>query len=355
MQAFVKIFILSIWTNTALAANLFDLFQYPQSNPEQIALEEAKAIQTGCKPAKRDIGFIPVLALIQGSGKFCLVQDLVQRRLRSLDDGSIAGSPSDNGHGIVIFYDIKDVQLDLQGHLVSAIPFENTEGVIPSESPSLRTISLKNGRIETPGPRSYGVILTRYVKWGWVITSEPGERPYIYKRVVNEDTPLTQRMWNEAKRTYYEIPWNYEEPDTYVLENLHITSGGRGVVMSGVNNVLRNSTVEVDSKTAVYMYGPGTVIEGNTFIVKLDPQDDAPLPAILKLRDAHGAIIRNNKFLVKQEGVSGLFKAKGQSEAAINLLESKNVLIENNDIQDNKVMVRKDKVSTTIERGNVMR
>ena len=149
MQAFVKIFILSIWTNAALAANLFDLFQYPQSNPEQIALEEAKAIQTGCKPVKRDTGFIPVLALIQGSGKFCLVQDLVQRRLRSLDDGSIVGSPSENGRGIVIFYEVENVQLDLQGHLVSGKPFDNTEGVVIHSAPSF--ITLSNGRIETPG------------------------------------------------------------------------------------------------------------------------------------------------------------------------------------------------------------
>ena len=129
MQTLLKMMIALTMTSTAFAMSLF---QYPQTSNEQIAMEEAQAIQKGCIPVKRNISAIPITGKVKGSGKFCLVQDLVQRRLRSLDDGSIAGSPSDNGHGIVIFYDIKDVQLDLQGHLVSASPFENTEGVIPS-------------------------------------------------------------------------------------------------------------------------------------------------------------------------------------------------------------------------------
>ena len=60
------------------------------------------------------------------------------------------------------------------------------------------------------------------------------------------------------------------------------------------------------------------------------------------------AIIRNNRFLVG----GGAFK--GKAEAAINLLESKNVLIENNTIEDTSLLVRKDEASTTVERGNQM-
>lgn len=105
-----------------------------------------------------------------------------------------------------------------------------------------------------------------------------------------------------------------------------------------------------NGKVAVYLYGPRPVIEGNTFIVKLDPNDKATLPAILKLRDADGAIIRNNRFIVQ----SGPFGTR-QAEAAINLLASKNVLIENNIVQDTRQLVRKDEASTTLERGNQLK
>jgi nitrous oxidase accessory protein NosD len=115
--------------------------------------------------------------------------------------------------------------------------------------------------------------------------------------------------------------------------------------MSGTGNVLRNNVIEVESATAAYLYGPGSVIEGNTFIVHQTKGEPAATLAILKLRDAHGAVIRNNRFIVK-----GVFV--GKAEAAINLLESKNVVIEGNTIEGAKTLVRKDAASTTLEKGN---
>lgn len=122
--------------------------------------------------------------------------------------------------------------------------------------------------------------------------------------------------------------------------------------MVGADNVVRNNVIEVDGKVAVYLYGPRPVIEGNTFIVHLDPRDTTTLPATLKLRDADGAIVRNNRFIVKGGLMTGL--APGRAEAAINLLTSKNVLIENNTVIDAKQLVRKDEASTTIEQGNTL-
>ncbi|MET0961638.1 MAG: right-handed parallel beta-helix repeat-containing protein, partial [Noviherbaspirillum sp.] len=74
------------------------------------------------------------------------------------------------------------------------------------------------------------------------------------------------------------------------------------------------------------------------------------LPAIIKLRDADGAVIRNNRFIVRAS-----FPWGRKAEAAINLLESKNVLIENNQLEDVKALVGKDELSTTVEQGNVLR
>ncbi len=91
--------------------------------------------------------------------------------------------------------------------------------------------------------------------------------------------------------------------------------------MAGSDNVVRNNTIEVDGRTAVYLYGPRSLVEGNTFIVHMDLRDKAPLPAILKLRDADGSIIRNNRFIVKR---SGLFRKKEEEpQAGINLWSPK--------------------------------
>jgi hypothetical protein len=149
-------------------------------------------------------------------------------------------------------------------------------------------------------------------------------------------------------------PWNYQPETRFTLDSLNIKSGGRGVIMTGANNILRNSTIEVDSDTAVYLYGPGSIVEGNTFIIHQDPKYPYPAerPAALKLRDADGAVIRNNHFIVKG-GPMGLFK--GQAEVAINLLESRDVTIENNVIEGAKSLVRKDEATTVIEQGNVFK
>ena len=117
--------------------------------------------------------------------------------------------------------------------------------------------------------------------------------------------------------------------------------------MSGAHNTLKNSTIEVDSATAVYLYGPDVVVEGNTFIVRQPVGEPIATSAILKLRDADNAVIRNNRFIFK----AGLF-GKAQAEAAINLLASKNVTIENNTIEGVKTLVRKDDETTLVERGN---
>ena len=120
--------------------------------------------------------------------------------------------------------------------------------------------------------------------------------------------------------------------------------------MAGSDNVVRNNTIVVDGRTAVYLYGPRSLVEGNTFIVHMDPRDKAPLPAILKLRDADGSIIRNNRFIVKR---SGLFRKKEEEpQAGINLLESKGVVIEGNVFEQVALPVRKDAASTTAESGN---
>ena len=108
----------------------------------------------------------------------------------------------------------------------------------------------------------------------------------------------------------------------YVIDTVDIRAGWRGVQMGGGGNILRNSVIEVDSSTAVVLFGPGAIIENNTIIVH-GKGEHGGFDAALKLRDAHGAIIRNNKFIYRR----GLFSG---ARTAINLLDSRDVLIEGN-------------------------
>lgn len=158
--------------------------------------------------------------------------------------------------------------------------------------------------------------------------------------------------WNSESRKFNEIPWDYSPPTFYTAENLQINSGGRAIIMAGSDNVVRNNSIEVDGRTAVYLYGPRSLVEGNTFIVHMDPRDKAPLPAILKLRDADGSIIRNNRFIVKRRGLFG--KQEEVPQAGINLLESRDVVIEGNVFEQVALPIRKDAASTTLERGNTL-
>ena len=109
--------------------------------------------------------------------------------------------------------------------------------------------------------------------------------------------------------------------------------------MTGAENVLRDSVIEVDSDTAVYLYGPGTVVENNTIIVNMKPARPARLPAVLKLRDADGAVIRNNRLIVRGA-------VPGADMAGINLLASRGVLIEGNRVEGIPHLLRKDDAST---------
>jgi hypothetical protein len=330
-------------------------------------------VAPACKLLKHDPGFISIIAIVQGEGKQCLTEDLVQRRLINLDDGRPTGKPS----RIVDFFKTSDVDLDLRGHLVTSEPFEDATGValnnakphfdneatrallaaaaktggvnIIKENMRIpHDLTVRNGTIRTPGPRGVGVYLGFYKNYGLSTNFfEPAFAP-----LPEDDRPMSRQARGDP--ITFVDPWNYQPDTRFTLDNLNIKAGGRGVIMTGAGNVLRNSTIEVDSDTAVYLYGPGSVVEGNTFIIHQNPKYPYPAarPAALKLRDADGALIRNNRFIVKG-GPFGMFK--GQAEVAINLLESRDVVIENNVIEGAKGLVRQDEASSMIEQGNVFK
>jgi hypothetical protein len=333
-QVLIRALIAMLGALTACSAAPQKPYSHEDWAESQHPPSDTAPLPQGCNPLKYSGGSHDISAFVRSPGNWCVVHDFVQRKRIDRINGSTVGSPAYNG--VLSFFKYDNVDIDLRSHLISGAPFEDTVGVLTNSGKA--NLRVHNGTVNTPGMSSIGVFMAPY-------KHPPNGDP---KNMAPEDMPPMRNVGYTVatKQFTYSDPWNYQPPTRYTAENLTIRSGGRGIVMSGADNIIRNNTIEVDGKVAVYMYGPRPVIEGNTFIVHLDSKDQTTLPAILKLRDADGAIIRNNRFVVR----AGPFS--GKAEAAINLLMSKNVVIENNTVEDTAVLVRKDEVSSTVERGN---
>jgi hypothetical protein len=82
------------------------------------------------------------------------------------------------------------------------------------------------------------------------------------------------------------------------IQNMQIHTKDVGIVLQGAGNVIRDSRIEVEGGTAIWIYGPNSVIENNTIIVHCNHKPleaDAPI----RLHHGDGTIIRNNRIIVK--------------------------------------------------------
>jgi hypothetical protein len=218
--------------------------------------------------------------------------------------------------------------IDFRGHTLSAAT-KDMAGV--SLDGELINVRVSNGKIVIPGSRTgnIGIFLKLPVEGfaipGVVMMGGPWNPSY-------EDVPYTG-LENRRKPRYSRT--------NYVIEKMDIRAGYRGIVLGGGNNVIRNSRIEVDGNTAIYVYGPGTIIENNTIIVH-GKGEGKQWDAAIKLRDADNAIVRNNRIIF-----NGTLFEKG--EAAINLLDSDNVKIDGNTVTGFRKTVRVNGVSTFVE------
>jgi hypothetical protein len=303
--------------------------------------------QQGCAPVYWHGDSLDISQYAKGSGRACLIHDLTQRKGFTLSESltHVVTSPRWL-EGVLSFFDARNLTIDLRGHLVSTDPFKDLTGIVSSgatdEVGRVRHV-VRNGVVVTSGPKSMAVFMTEPLAQRW---NDPKTMAFP-KGHETENEPFDfagELRFGKTTKTVN----GYPEQAQYVVESMKIYSQGRAVVMAGVGNELRDSEIHVDGDTAVTLYGPGTVVEGNTFYVYLSKETlSSPerLPAILKLRDAHGAVIRNNRFVVKS--VLPL-----ERPVAINLLASDNVVIEGNELTGVLQLVRKDAQSSAVERGN---
>lgn len=119
-----------------------------------------------------------------------------------------------------------------------------------------------------------------------------------------------------------------------------------GIAIQGAGTKVRDSTTS-DAHAGIYLFGPNQVIENNTIIFKGSSSVPSGVP--IKLHAADNSIIRNNTIVV--EGWVG------NPDAAVSLIDSRNVVIENNRIIGVEQLYqvwdeRPDQRSSVIERGN---
>ena len=292
----------------------------------------ASAAEPGCVPLPIfDAHPQELRGLVIAPGRYCLQGDITAVQRFDIHAG---GFKSFGGQGLISIAcsdrfpcgqggKSGPFSIDLQNHNLIA-EAENMIGVENSSGPL--NVTVRNGRIRVPG-RGYpnrGIYLRsqntqQMVKGEPCTLSTPG----------CEDLAASE---TDGKRG------PVYEATGYVIDTVDIRAGWRGVHIGGAGTVLRNSVIEVDGSVAVYQLGPGAVIENNTFIIHGKGERRA-FDAVLKLRDAHGAIVRNNTFVFR----GGIFS---KAPAAINLLDSSDVLVTGNRFKGFDKIVRVNGTST---------
>lgn len=268
-----------------------------------------------------------VRGYIRGPGRYCLQQDITAV---SRFDVHAGGYKSFAGQGLIrIDCDKNDAcvqdaySIDLQNRRVRAkatdmVGIINTSGGMD--------VAIRNGHIEVPGKSSANVAIS--LRWQYTPFAVMGKR-CLLEDPTCQDIPASQT--DDKRAPDY-------EPGGYLIDNVNVRAGWRGVQMGGGGNILRNSVVAVDSSTAAVLFGPGAIVENNTIIIH-GKGEHGDFDAALKLRDAHGAVVRNNAFVYR----GGLFS---NAPAAINLLDSRDVLIEGNTFKGFKLPVRANGATT---------
>lgn len=248
-------------------------------------------------------------------GSYCLVSNLIRRPLFDIHAGEFKSFGGDS----MIFVGIEEekwssskggIDLNLLSNSIEARPV-NMFGV--RGDGFVRNVNVHDGIVRVVGDRGKGISLAFAGLWD------------DNNRILS---PLTRGMEDVS------IPGVQELGDSYyVIDNVHVYADGRGIEMGGGRNVIRNSYIEVQSGNAIYMYGPNSILEGNTIVIHEPPK--GKFGAAVKIRDADGAVIRNNKIIYKR-------KIFGQHlvEAAINIFDSKGVVVKDNSIEGFQKLVR---------------
>ena len=270
---------------------------------------------------------------LKEAGPHCLAEDARQRKLLNPRTGEEMRTL---GGEAVVLIGADGIRLDLGGHVVSN---ERSLGYTlikhydyqPGRSQIHRFTGthVRNGRLISPGSRGVGLRLV-----------SAGVEPNGFSALA-EFPAGTQPVGAFAATSH-------------LVEDLTIQAGYRAILIDGRNNVIRNNRIVVDSATAILAHGPGIVIENNVIEVKNDLSHfsdyarkiESKTPFPIRLIQADRAIVRNNEIRLLYPA------ARGPLPAAIELLQSADVLVESNRVEGVGLTVRADSDSSYREIDN---
>jgi hypothetical protein len=274
---------------------------------------------------------------IEQAGEYCLLHDTKAPKVHGL-----WGERSYAGYMLTVT--ASDVVFDLHGFTLNA-EAHGMGGIssgYKSDTSVQRHITIRNGVIRTRGQSAilfadmFGARMMSSLLSDFKATYEspgPTERNF-------------QKMQNALPRNAAGYPIT-----GHVVEGLKLEAQvGRAVIgMQGAGNIIRNSTIIAeDEHSAIYLFGPNSIIENNIIIYK-GHKGKGPSAAPIKLHQADGTVIRNNDIIVEMIGDEA-------PQAAISLIDSKNVIAEGNRIYGIKTLMHAwDDTSNLIDRDNDFR
>ena len=275
----------------------------------------------------------PEVNLLQ-PGRYCLAADIHQGKLLDRRHGREMKTP---GGDAIVLVGADDVSLDLAGHRISNdrelgytllrhYRYEPGRGHFHA---FVRT-RIHNGRLFSPGSRGVGIRLA---------SSRAYDSPGFGRPV---------RLPQAAR------PADVFRDTGHVLEELEIEAGSRAILVDGSNNVIRNNRIVVDSATAIVAQGPGVLIENNLIEVRgnaslspgSDQEGETQSPAVIRLIQADGALVRNNRVHLLDAG------REDPLPAAIQLVASRHVVVEDNSLRGMQAVISADAASDYQEARN---
>lgn len=292
------------------------------------------------------------------SGYYCLKEDIFVKGHRSIPEGGRIFNVSK----IIVNIGAHDVVLDLDGHtawsdgrLEAGLETTLAEQRMPLKDPP-RNVTVRGGtlRLERSGIGIRFSGLGGLVNDKWPIDLVPDrERESLSRETemakveiekASAGRPLgtkfsllleVQKRQEEkyGAKTVSAFEQERESPlppnaasypvRNLRIENMRIRTQASAAVLQGGGTVIRNSVIEVDAGTALWIYGPGAVIEDNTIVVHgkapgPDPLLEADAP--IRLIQADGAIVRNNRIVA----------ADAAHKRAISLFDTRTITVESN-------------------------
>lgn len=293
-----------------------------------VAAEFADSPRRGDAPPRR-----PEINLTT-PGRYCLAEDVRQEKLLDYRGRELAA----RGGDAIVLVGADDVTLDLAQHTVAngRVPgytLVRQDRHIPGRSQShwFTGTVVRNGRLLSPGSTGIGIRLVSAQRYGPRGFGEPA---------VGAPGQALEQLFADTRHR---------------LEQLDIAAGHRAVLMDGRGNVIRDSRIVVDGYTAIVAQGPGTVIEDNLIEVRADLSgltgeergDEAARPFAIRLIQADGAVVRNNRIRMLGSGVP--------LAAAIELVASRGVTVTGNQMEGFLAAVRGDSASGHEASGNRLR